>query len=922
MRPIKLTLSAFGPYAGRTVLDLERLGTSGLYLITGDTGAGKTTIFDAIAYALYGEASGDNRESSMFRSKYAENDVPTEVELVFAYGGKTYTVKRNPEYDRPKSRGEGLTVQKADAEFTFPDGRVLTKRSEVDSALREIMGIDRNQFLQIAMIAQGDFLKLLLASTEDRTEIFRRIFKTQIFTNLQYSLKREASALSGKCDTIKGSIKQYIDGISCDEEDVQSLAVSKAKGGLLPVSEVCDLLERLIETDRNAEAQLAKAIEEAEKTLETVNANLGKIEEREKARAALEATQKALEAEKAANEKLKATFDAETQKTPECEALSDKKAQIESEYPRYDALDALENDINGAEKDIEKRRSELEKTREKYAFDAVEFGKLKAESASLADAGEDREKLISKRDRAAGKLNVMRKLSNNITALKAKESELAELQNAYKTAADISEKAAADYEAQNRAFLDEQAGIIAETLEDGKPCPVCGSTEHPHTAGKSENAPSKAELENAKKTADKARKFAEEKSAYCRSAKAALEVQRKGVETQIGDLWGCCSLERTNIRLPDEIRAAEDDLLLLTEAITAGEKKIARKAELAHLIPEKEAALKDEERAIAESNTAIESGKASLKEKQKRRDADKKALRFAGKAEAEAEAHKLGTSIEALKAALENARKALEKSNADIAGYEASAARLIEQLGTEFTLDRETETEKKNAVLEKKNADTAASKVLHSRIEVNTAALENIRKRSEELSELENRYTWIGALSDTANGSIRGKEKIMLETYIQMNYFDRIVARANTRFMVMSGGQYELIRKKKSDDNRSQSGLDLDVIDHYNGTERSVKTLSGGESFKASLALALGLSDEIQASSGGVKLDTMFVDEGFGSLDGESLDQAMNALLTLAGGNRLVGIISHISELKRRIGKQIVITKEKSGGSKAEIIIE
>ena len=236
-------------------------------------------------------------------------------------------------------------------------------------------------------------------------------------------------------------------------------------------------------------------------------------------------------------------------------------------------------------------------------------------------------------------------------------------------------------------------------------------------------------------------------------------------------------------------------------------------------------------------------------------------------------------------------------------------------------LDKEAETKKKTELSEKRAADDDAAKALHTRIESNTKVLANIRAKVGDLDTLEKSYTWLKALSNTANGNISGKEKVMLETYIQMTYFDRIIARANTRFMVMSGGQYELKRRREAENNRSQSGLDLDVIDHYNGTERSVKTLSGGESFKASLSLALGLSDEIQASAGGVKLDTMFVDEGFGSLDEESLDQAMKALSSLADGNRLVGIISHVVDLKNRIDKQIVVEKEKSGGSKACIVL-
>ena len=280
----------------------------------------------------------------------------------------------------------------------------------------------------------------------------------------------------------------------------------------------------------------------------------------------------------------------------------------------------------------------------------------------------------------------------------------------------------------------------------------------------------------------------------------------------------------------------------------------------------------------------------------------------------------MGKAISEMKEAYDKAQNALSESDKKIAGYNASIKELTKQLSSDCNLDREEETKKKAEITEKKTAYDATAKVLHSRIASNTQVLANIRAKVGDLDTLEKRYTWLKALSNTANGNISGKEKVMLETYIQMTYFDRIIARANTRFMIMSGGQYEL-KRQETGNNQSQSGLDLDVIDHYNGTERSVKTLSGGESFKASLSLALGLSDEIQASAGGVRLDTMFVDEGFGSLDDESLDQAMKALMNLADGNRLVGIISHVTELKSRIDKQIVVRKEKSGGSRAAIIV-
>ena len=223
MRPNKLIMSAFGPYAGRVELNLDKLGKSGLYLITGDTGAGKTTIFDAITYALFGEASGDNRETTMFRSKYADLDTPTLVELYFSYGDKEYYVKRNPEYERPRTRGDGVTTEKANAELKLPDGRIITKLKEVNNAIVEILGVDRNQFTQIAMIAQGDFLKLLLASTDERKKIFQKLFKTQNYYVLQEKLKSESGKLSHEYDEIKSSIEQYINGIACNEDNVLSI---------------------------------------------------------------------------------------------------------------------------------------------------------------------------------------------------------------------------------------------------------------------------------------------------------------------------------------------------------------------------------------------------------------------------------------------------------------------------------------------------------------------------------------------------------------------------------------------------------------------------------------------------------------------------------------------------------------------------
>lgn len=921
MRPIKLTISAFGPYAGKTTLELDKLGSNGLYLITGDTGAGKTTIFDAITYALYGEASGENRKPSMFRSKYAATDTPTEVELVFSYAGKTYTVKRNPEYVRPKARGEGITTQKAEVTLQYPDGRVVTKQGDVDDAIRGIIGLNYKQFLQIAMIAQGDFLKLLLARTEDRKVIFRQIFKTQLYQDIQENLKQETGELNSQCTAARNSIKQYIEGISCDDSNVLSIEVNKAKEGTMPTKEVVDLLEKLLKKDDERNMALQKSVEDLDKQLEIVNGNLGKIEAKENAQASLEQTQKKLAAEMETSQKLNAVFLTEKEKIPERDKLTGVVAKIESEYARYDALAAIEAQIGKIETDIAAHEKEQQRNQKQYMSNVESFGKLRAEYESLAEAGAGKEKLINQRDKAKDKQTKLSNLAGAFVSFHDLNDNLVLLQSEYKKAADAYEDAENDYEAKNRSFLDEQAGIIAETLKEGKPCPVCGSLQHPCKAQKSKKAPTEAQLKKAKDIAEKHRKSVENKSGQCKEAKAALDAKVVETEKYIEALWPSVSFEEAESRILDEQAAISANIYELNHAISEEEKKVKRRAELSEIIPEKEAALKEKEKKISSDNAELEAEKAALNEKKTQREKEKKSLQFTSKAEAEKEVKVKEKAIKEIRSAYEKAQEALVVSNEKIAGYKASIEELTKRLSFDCNFDKETELKKKGEIMEKRTRDNDLTKTLHSHIEANKKALKNICTRSDELDALEKRYAWMKALSNTANGNITGKEKIMLETYIQMTYFDRIIARANTRFMIMSGGQYELKRQREAESKQGQSGLDLDVVDHYNGTERSVKTLSGGESFKASLSLALGLSDEIQASAGGVRLDTMFVDEGFGSLDDESLDQAMKALLSLADGNRLVGIISHVPDLKNRIDKQIVVTKEKSGGSKANIVM-
>ena len=529
MRPIKLIMSAFGPYASKTVLNLDELGTNGLYLITGDTGAGKTTIFDAITFALYGEASGDNRESTMFRSKYASADTPTEVELTFIYAGKEYYIKRNPEYDRPKTRGEGFTTEKANAELHYPDGRVVTKLREVDRAVEEIMGIDRNQFTQIAMIAQGDFLKLLLASTDDRKKIFQKIFRTRCYYVLQERLKNESGKLGKEYETISASIRQYINGIVCDEDDVLSIKVKNAKAGMCSTDETLELLSTLIANDKEEEEKLDDEQKNIGKSLEEITVTLTNHETWSKARKSLEKSKSDLEGATADLEILKANLKFEEANKPKVEAIRNQIAAIEAEIPEYQELDAKIKEKDTLQKTTDKLSEDLTKQKEKLESIKKELEALSDERKTLEKADKEKSELEAKKQKEEDKRKAVKDISKELKAFDKLEKQLKKDQETYsKLAKDVQSKDE-EYQRLFKQYLDEQAGIIAETLVDGVPCPVCGSTSHPIKAVKAENAPTKEQLDESKSTYELAQKEAQNASEKAAKTKGQADEKRDTV---------------------------------------------------------------------------------------------------------------------------------------------------------------------------------------------------------------------------------------------------------------------------------------------------------------------------------------------------------------------------------------------------------
>lgn len=921
MRPLKLKVSAFGPYAGVTEIDFEKLGTGGLYLITGDTGAGKTTIFDAITYALYGDPSGNNREVSMLRSKYADDSTPTEVELRFSYYGKEYTVKRNPEYERANKRGSGTTKQIANAEFIYPDGKVVTKIKDVDYAVKSVIGIDRNQFCQIAMIAQGDFLKLLLAPTKERMEIFRHIFKTELFSNLQERLKRESGALSDECTTIKRSIAQYIGGIVCDEDSVTSIEVEKAKKGNLTTEDTVALIEKLISDDEKAEKALTGQKENLQKELDEVKALIAKANDITAAKKDLEKNEADFANATKEKTSIQETYDAEKAKEPQIAVLNEEIANIRVTLPEYEELAQKQIKLHDNNVSIDIAAQRAEELDQHIAALADEINALTDEEKTLQAAGEEKIKLEADRNTLNERSKRLAALKRNISSLETTRQKYLAAVRAYEEKASVAFAADAAFRAGNKAYLDAQAGILADTLVSGAPCPVCGSTVHPVIATKPDNAPTKDELDELQDKAAKANDDSNTARAAAGKLQGAFDEKEKSIYEEINCLLGEINVEAASDSIGEKLASITSEIDGIDLKIAGEKKKMARKAEIGKRLPRKknEAEKAKEELSNlrgdlaakdAESKT-LEEGISKLKEK----------LSFESKGKAEEEISVLTERSKKIKEAIDFAQRKLNECEKELASLASAKEEIRKRLDDAVDINLEQEAARQSRMDSQLKEIEKEEKTVHSRISVNRKSLENIKMKSGDLIAAEHKYSWVKALSNTANGNISGKEKIMLETYIQMNYFDRIIARANSRLMIMTDGQYDLVRRKEALTKQGQSGLDLDVIDHYNGSQRSVKTLSGGESFKASLALALGLSDEIQTSAGGIKLDTMFVDEGFGSLDEDSLSQAMKALTSLADNNRLVGIISHVGELKQKIDKQIIVTKDKSGGSQAEIVV-
>lgn len=923
MKPLKLTMSAFGSYAGKNVIDFTGQ-QQGIFLITGDTGAGKTTIFDAITYALYNQTSGGERNGNMMRSQYAQQETETYVELEFLYRGQTYRVRRNPDYKITKTLKNGkIREQKVphSVELTLPDGTVFPeKKNATDAKIIEILGLTADQFSQIVMIAQGDFLKLLYTKSDERKMIFSKLFRTDIYWKIQENLRRKSMEMDERIQENDRAFEQEKSRIillpeseelpldelverlrerlkdALKEQNLRRANVEELNKKITKYEEINKLfvsLEKIRQTGKELEARQAESKErrqqienalKADKVLVAEQQNLRQQQEVEQSAQAIAKMTETLANNQEMFETLKTQQqEAEAEQKREAADIQKKMLALEQSFPSYEALQNARSEEQQAQKVWE----DLGKTSEES------FHKKKAGIAALKEQQKQQEQVVEQT-----------KKNWEQTSLSASES-------------------AKHYEHMYEAFLKEQAGILAENLSAGCPCPVCGSTVHPDPAKLSDHAVTELEVEQAKKTRAAAEEkrdmayaaFEAEKTEKQKLAQAVekeeadfvlaqtiAKQQRKEAEQNYVSLQKIAEQIREKLVYPS-LAEAKKQYAAMQKALEAAEQEIERKRQKVSELAEAMNTLKGQKLA-EEENQKTAKKLAAKTEKEYAKLLEKSGF-------VSEETYHLAILPERSRSKLEREEKEYESQCL----RQQSEQKLLEKQvsGKTYTDTTELNEQQKAEKQALKEAEKTYME-LHTAYENDRSVLQNCAVYLEKGKKLESEDQVIKSLSKTANGRLSGSAKIDFETYIQRQYFKQIIHEANKRLLTMSNHQFILKLKEEANTGRkTNEGLDLSVYSLVTDSERDVKTLSGGESFLAALAMALGLSDIVERSAGAIHPDMMFIDEGFGSLDAQSRQQAIEVLAELAGDSRMVGIISHVTELKEQIDRKLVVSRTDKG---------
>lgn len=1096
MKPLYLELAAFGPYAKVEKIDFTLLGQNGLFLITGDTGAGKSVIFDAICFALYGATSGGVRDASMLRSTYAEASQETYVSLKFELRGLEYTVRRSPEQLLAKQRGTGFTNKGAEAFLEYPDGRTTKGVKNVNSEIIELLRIDYAQFTTIAMIAQGEFRKILTSETKDRVAIFRKLFRTEIYLKLQDKLTELNSARKAEVKALEENIRVELGNgdYTGSSETANALQERRANAFAGVIAECYPLLEILLEEQEEALKAVASKLQELTTNNEAVTEELKIVEAVAKGEADIAQSEQTIAAlghtakeKKAAYEaakqaalaipdikeairreqellgvftKLAASNEAVTLKEQACaqnkkaqakqkqnndeleQKVGDTKAELQKLTKAEVELERSENDYRNAEektKALQQAKAEVEGKQnaftKKHTF-VEQLQKAKEAAAQVLEQAQAKLEQVKADELALGKAEAEQK------ALESKVKDLEQLEKLLKDHAKYSKelgkaaqvltqkehdetKAEAAYKGKYGIFLLGQAGHLAQKLQEGIPCPVCGSLHHPQPAKLAENMPTEDEVKELEAAYDEAKKahnlaqgdvskwqdlvtkaknealeaakekfscnfeelpqeVAESKNAekqnlseantlitklkdsvktkqqkeqtvaaaeasYGQQEKDLRDQEQLAIQLQEGlkqkaeILCGLLKVEEQNPeKLVTLAQAREQELAQAQKELKAvvdkNQQAVNRKEELQQALPDLETKLQNGQKSLGDLEKVATTLAVELSQLQK--DSEALAQQVEGHEQAvleqsiaeqeqkcqrlsdaqtrlEKEAGAANVALATVQGGLETLKKTLEENQAKL----PENPRTLEELQTllaEQEEQQQTLNEERDQVLTALNNN----KGILTRVKAKQTQLEVKHKEYQCSSEL---FNILCGRARTA-GDGETNQRIDLETHIQMHYLDRILVQANKRLAYLTNNQYEL-RRDTSNLNKSsgnaKTGLELCVMDYLCGKVRSVKTLSGGETFLASLSLALGLSDEIQQNAGGIQLDAMYIDEGFGTLDEDSLQLAIKTLLGLSTSTRQVGIISHVGELEEKITKQIRVTKTSCGcnvGSSIKVV--
>ena len=1053
MKPLRLKMQAFGSYGKETTIDFEKVNQN-LFLITGDTGAGKTTIFDAIVFALYGEASSSSnkKEGVVLQSQYVSYEHEPFVELVFSEKNgeeqEIYTVRRVPRHLKPITRGanKGKTKENTGSvSLIMPDGMEYPTK-ETDRKIQEIVGLTKSQFMQVAMIAQGEFMDLLRAKSDDKKVIFRKLFNTEMYQDIVNELanrkrtkEKDIAVLRTQCQSDLGRVcipeeyksekikelkEQLTDGemsrlsdfldelkLLCNwlsehtlaaenayrkagrDRDAKNEAYTRAEG-LLKWFDQLDAAEQKLkecEADKSKTEELLSLISRIRDAYE-IQGNYALLEDARKhlkdTKEALENQEKTLPALKKAREKAEnAEKESKQIRDKELQNYSKVAEKVEKARAIFEQINILRMRVEADKKANDAAAKTTKKACETQEKLEQQEAKWKAQSEELAET--DKKLVI-----AENKKQEADAVSQEIQEVRAlgKQAERCR-QIAIKTRDDYAkitkdyETANAEYEELRRRFLNAQAGFLAEKLEPGKPCPVCGSTEHPHPHQKSVDHVdiSEEKLQIMQENVDKLRKKQEQESGESAAANSEYKTRKDTYVESVHKLQARLRRSISSITEETTVTEMSNALELWKQQTEAELEKLASEEKLLFQIrenlqkmdeqkkelQEKLEQCRKDEKAVAEKLAASEAELKNMKgssEFQTKEDAEE-ALRQSEKAQNHAEEIYAKASKEAevtlntQKQAealisryqhelpeqkrladerdssyieiMENKKMNEEAWKELVETYSRIAAEEFQQTVTAYAQKKAAaeagKTAAQNAIGEanrpvleeiqkEKEAAEAAyleAEKIYDRLRVsnkdNREVLDSLLSKLEERKTLLEEHARIDALYRMTSGNVSGA-RMDLETYVQRYYLERILYAANRRFQEMSARQFELrmydIEKAGEGKNR---GLDLMVYSTVTGKEREVRTLSGGESFMAALSLALGMADQIQQSSAAINLDMMFIDEGFGSLDEHSRNQAVRVLQDMAEGSRLIGIISHVSELKQEIEDQLIVNKDENG---------